>query len=181
MLSFLLLSNIIFSKQQTFPRASCHARRRLSSWGRGDSKNIPGQLLYFCLFNKGSEMPRNDKWHARRYASIHLFWDIAKKKHKLSFYAANKQMHFIQKENMHKLQFNHIYWIHSLMCVREVMWLCTMGWCNWTNQWTGLVARHLKCCFWNAWVKVVWYNYLYDRSYTPAFQTRHLPHKARPI
>ncbi len=163
MLSFLLLSNIIFSKQQTFPRAPCHARRRLSSGGRGNSKNIPGQLLYFFLFNKGSKMPRND---ARRYVSIPLFlcalWDIAKKKkHTLFLCIQLKQMHFIQKENMHKLQPKHIYWIHSLMCVRKVMWLCTMGWCNWTNQ---LFLKRLSQSLWSKRFGII--------TSTTAFQTQ---------
>ncbi len=37
--------------------------------------------------------------------------------------------------------------INSSMCIKKVMWLCAMGRNNLTNQWTDLVAQHLKCCF----------------------------------
>ncbi len=31
--------------------------------------------------------------------------------------------------------------------IKKVMWLCTIGWDNLTNQRTDLASQHLKCCF----------------------------------
>ncbi len=37
--------------------------------------------------------------------------------------------------------------LNSTMRNKKVLWLCTMGRDNLTNQWTDLIAQHLKCCF----------------------------------
>ncbi len=74
-------------------------------------------------------------------------------------------------KHLHKLRWKHIYWIKSLMHIKNnnnnKSWLCGMGRHNWTNQQTVLIAQDLKCCFGHSEIpesksviKVIWYNYL---------------------
>ncbi len=44
--------------------------------------------------------------------------------------------------NANNGRWKHILQINSSMCIKKVMWLCAMGWYNWTKQQTDL---HLKC------------------------------------
>ncbi len=78
------------------------------------------------------------------------------------------------------LRWKHIYRRNSSMCIKRVMWLCTMGRDNLTNQQTDLVAQHLKClvvlrCL----SKVCPQSISVELSYTTEFSnSRHPPPKA---
>ncbi len=87
------------------------------------------RILKYCI--------RND-WNPNISKKIYLNNILIHKK--VFLHVAKKKVH------VNNGRWKLICWINSSMHIKKVMRLCVMGRHNLPNQWTGLIAQHLKCC-----------------------------------